>query len=112
MQRIFAKWLGLGFWLAEHYPQAKWIFTHLGTHMHNASWEGFNMLQFAYMHLIEHPIPHRFGHPDVRSLELPGIVRQPILDNGRPDTRHHVYCDASVQLPKNVTHSREVSLMY
>ena len=59
----------------------------------------------ACMHLIAHPVARRIGGNEVRSLELPGVVKQPTLDNGCPDPRYHNYSDASNASPegKNIT---------
>ena len=55
------------------------------------------------MHLCTHPVGHHFGHPEVRSLELAGIVKQPILPDGRMDPRCLAYCNANVRERRNTS---------
>ena len=102
MQRVFAKGVGLGFWLGDKYPQIKWTWSMLGAHMHNGSPEAYKLMLYGYMHLVARPYARVFGGNEVRSLELPGIVKQPVSDEGVVDARLHYYCDANVGSPPNV----------
>ena len=103
MQRITSKGTGLLFWISEHYPQVKWVAGRLGSFMHNGSWPGYRVMLHVFMHLMAHPIGHHFGHPEVRSLEHAGIVKQPVLPDGRMDPRLMTFFDANVGERKNAT---------
>ena len=71
--------------------------------MHNGSPGAYRFLMLAFMHLVARPFARVFGGSEVRSLELPGVVKQPILDDGRTDARLHYYADANVGVPKSHT---------